>query len=181
VLSRACCRQIDSDDTVPLRRTFLRCTLEAIERVENAYSRETDRLEDAEELCFQQSTGDSISPEVDISKGAVGQDFADYDVGDLHATATFQYSCDLADSPCLVRHKVEHAVRYHDIDRRVSVATSRSMGHVSAIGCLQHENPLIHSWQNQIHFRRPTRKIAGAGDSEPDLHDEPVSQANRRA
>jgi hypothetical protein len=40
--------------------------------VEKAYRRKTGGLEDADELCFQQSTGDSTSPEVDVSKGAVG-------------------------------------------------------------------------------------------------------------
>jgi hypothetical protein len=87
--------------------------------VEKAYRRKTSGLEDADELCFQQSTGDSTSPEVDVSKGAVGKDFANDDVGDLRATATLQYPCDLADSPCLVRHKVEHAIGDDDIDRRV--------------------------------------------------------------
>ena len=119
VLSRPRCRQIDCDDTVPLGRTFLGCTGEAIEPVENAHSGETGTLEDADELCFQQSTGDSTGPEVDLSKGAVGQDFANHDVCDLRPTTTFQHPCDLADRPCFVRHKVEHAIRDHDIDRRV--------------------------------------------------------------
>ena len=110
VLSRARGRQVDSDDTVPLRRTFLRCTGEAIEPVEHAYPGETGGLEDADELCFQQSTGDSTGPEIDVSKGAVGQDLADDDVGDLRATPTLQHPCDLVDSPCLVRHEIEHTV-----------------------------------------------------------------------
>jgi hypothetical protein len=119
VLSGARCRQIDSDDSVPLGRTFLGCTGEAIEPIEKAYSRETGGLEDADELCIQQSTGDSTSPQVDVSKGAVGQNFANDDVGDLGATATFQHPCDLADGPCFVRHKIEHAIRDDDIDCRV--------------------------------------------------------------
>jgi len=41
----------------------------------------------ADELCFQQSTGDSTSPEVDISKSAVWKDFTDDDVRDLHDTS----------------------------------------------------------------------------------------------
>ena len=108
--SRARCRQIHSDDTVPLRRTFLRSTGEAIEQIENSYPGETGALEDADELCIQQSTGDSTSPKVDVSESTVRQDLADDDVGDLCATATLQHPCDLVDSPRLVRHEVEHAV-----------------------------------------------------------------------
>jgi hypothetical protein len=98
-LSRARCRQIHSDDTVALGGTFLRCSGEAIEPVEKADSGETGGLEDADELCFQQSTGDSTSPEVDISKSAVWKDLTDDDVRDLHASARLQHARDLAHGP----------------------------------------------------------------------------------
>ncbi len=110
VQSRARCRQIHSDDTVPLGCTVLRCAGEAIEPVENADPGETGGLEDADELCFQQSSGDSTSPEVDISKSAVWKDFANDDVRDLHASTTLEHARELADGSGLVGHEVEHAV-----------------------------------------------------------------------
>jgi hypothetical protein len=41
----------------------------------------------ADELCFQQSAGDSTGPEIDVSQRAVGKDFANDDVRDLRTTA----------------------------------------------------------------------------------------------
>lgn len=115
--SRARCRQIHSNDTVPLGRTFFRSSREAIESIENPYARETGCREGVGELCFQQSTGDSTGPEVDITKSAVGKEFADNDVRDLHAPSAFQHARDLADSLGFIGHEVEHAVRHDDIDR----------------------------------------------------------------
>ena len=96
------CRQTHSNDTVPLSRAFFCRSGEAIELVENAYVRESSSREDANELCFQQSTGDSTRPQVDVSKCAVGQDFADHDVRNLRAPATLEHACDLADSSLFV-------------------------------------------------------------------------------
>jgi hypothetical protein len=86
---------------------------------ENVYACETGSREDADELCFQQSTGNSNRPQVDVSKRAVGQYFADHDVRQLYAPATFQHPCDLADSPRFVWYEIEYAIRDHDIDRCV--------------------------------------------------------------
>ena len=110
LVSRARCRQIHSDDTVSLGCTVLRCAGEAIEPVENVHPGETGGLEDADELCFQQSTGDSTGPEVDISESAVWKDFADDDVRDLHAATRLQHARDFADGPGFVGHEIEHAV-----------------------------------------------------------------------
>jgi len=89
--SRPRCRQIHSNDTVPFGSTFFCGSGEGIEAVEDAHASETSACEDANELCFQQSTGDSTRPKVDVSKGAVGQDFANHNVRDLHAPATSQH------------------------------------------------------------------------------------------
>jgi hypothetical protein len=110
VLSRARCRQIHSDDTVPFGRALLRCSGKGIEPVEDADPDETGGLEDTDELCFQQSTGDSTGPEVDIAKSAVWKDFTDDDVRDLHASARLQHARDLADGHGFVGHEIEHAV-----------------------------------------------------------------------
>ena len=85
------CRQIHSDNTVSLGRTFFCRSGEAIESAENAYACETGRREDANELCFQQSTGNSTRPEVDVSERVVGQDFANHDVRHLYAPVTFKH------------------------------------------------------------------------------------------
>jgi hypothetical protein len=70
----------------------------------------TGGLEHADELCFQQSTDDSTSPQVDISKSVVWKDFADDDGRDLHASTRLQHSRDLAYSPDFVGNEIEHAV-----------------------------------------------------------------------
>jgi hypothetical protein len=47
------------------------CFGEAVEPAEYGYARDAGRLEYANQPCFQQSTGDSTRPEVDVPKGAL--------------------------------------------------------------------------------------------------------------
>jgi hypothetical protein len=109
-------RQIDAKDAVSLGRPFLGRSGEAVESLEHPDIGEAGRLEDADELCFQQSTGDSTRPEIDVSERAVGKDLADDNVRDLRASAWFQHTRDLPDSVRLVWHEVEDAVRDHDVN-----------------------------------------------------------------
>jgi hypothetical protein len=119
VPSRTRCRHVHSNDTVSFGCTFLGGFGEALEPLENFHARESGGCEDADELCFQQSAGDSTGPEVDVPKSAVWQNFANDDVGDLRAPTGLQDPRDLADGFRLVRYEVEHTIRDDDIDSRV--------------------------------------------------------------
>jgi len=58
--------QIDPDDSVLASRVFLFCVSERIETVRDSHSREPSGLERPNNLCLQQSTGDSTGPEIDV-------------------------------------------------------------------------------------------------------------------
>src|SRR3989442_12445411 len=62
-------------------------------------------------LCFQQSTGNSASPEGDVLLGRLRDRSADDDVGDLDTAARFEHPVDLAPTLGLVGREVDDAVR----------------------------------------------------------------------
>jgi hypothetical protein len=76
---------------------------------------ETSGGEDGDKLCFQQSTSDSTSPEIDVPPGRFGQFDAEHDVGHLQAPARLEDTADLLDGQALLRYEIEHTVRNHDI------------------------------------------------------------------
>ena len=61
-------------------------------------------------LCFQQSTGNSARPEVDIVLRVLGDFLVDDDVADLEAATRFQHTEDLAHHLYLVGAQIDHAV-----------------------------------------------------------------------
>ncbi len=68
-------------------------------------------------LCFQQSTGDSAGPEIDVVLCVLGDFFVDDDVRDLEPPAGLQHAADLPHHRHFVRTEVDDAVADHDIDR----------------------------------------------------------------
>lgn len=67
------------------------------------------------ELCIQQSAGDSTLPEVDVLLALLRHRFLYDDVADLKTTVRLEDAGHLLESGKLVRKKVEHAVRDHDV------------------------------------------------------------------
>ena len=59
--------QVDTDYAVPFRRRFLGRPLETAVPMRDGHVREASSGEDVDDLCFQQSTGDSTGPQVDVS------------------------------------------------------------------------------------------------------------------
>jgi len=67
-------------------------------------------------LCFQQSTGYSAAPEIDIVLRVLRDRLVDDDVSDLDPSAGFQHTVDLLHHHHLVGTEVDDAVTDHDID-----------------------------------------------------------------
>ena len=82
--------QVHPNDAIPPRRALFRRAGEAVEAVGDCHIAKSGRGEDLDELCFQQSAGNSTGPEIDIAERFVRQHFADDDVGDLHAAGRFE-------------------------------------------------------------------------------------------
>jgi hypothetical protein len=80
------CREIDADDPVPPGSSLLRRRPEAVKAMRNPYVRETRLFERRNQLCFQQSTGDSTGPQIDIPPRLLWQLDAEHNVRDLHST-----------------------------------------------------------------------------------------------
>ncbi len=80
---------------------------------------ETGLLQHVPPLCFQQSTGDSAGPEIDVVFRILRHFLMNDDVGDLEAAAWLQHPEHLPHHRHLVRAEVDHAVANHDIDRFV--------------------------------------------------------------
>lgn len=59
-------REVHADDAVSARRTFFGGAVEAREPRRDARLNEPGGLKGRDELCFQQSTGDSTSPQVNV-------------------------------------------------------------------------------------------------------------------
>jgi hypothetical protein len=78
--STACDRQIHTDDAVPPCGLFFRCRLEAVEPIRDPHVGKARPRERRNQLCFQQSTGDSTGPEVDILARVLRQLDAEHDV-----------------------------------------------------------------------------------------------------
>jgi hypothetical protein len=74
-----------------------------------------DEFEQLAPLCFQQSTGDSPTPEFDVVFCLLGDWFVHKDVADLHAATRPKDAVDLAEHGSFVGAKVDDAVADHDI------------------------------------------------------------------
>jgi hypothetical protein len=66
-------------------------------------------------LCFQQSTGDSAAPEVDIVLSVLWYLFVDNDVRNLDAPAELEHPVDLLHDRHLVGTKINDAITDHGI------------------------------------------------------------------
>ena len=86
---------------------------------------EAGRREGVHKLCFQQSTGDSTNPEIDVAEGAFWQDFPDHNIGDLGTPARFQDAGNFTDGPEFVGYEVQYAVRDHDIHTQIGDRQAR--------------------------------------------------------
>lgn len=78
-------------------RALLRGASETVESRDDPNLFESCRFERVDELCLQQSTGDSTGPEVDIPYHRFGQLLVDHDVGDLQASARLEHAGDFGD------------------------------------------------------------------------------------
>lgn len=112
-------RKIDAHHAVPPRSTLLRCSHETVEPAYDRNVAESRGCEHGDDLCFQQSPGNSTRPEVDVAQRAVRQRRPDDDVGDLHTTAGLEHASDLGDGPFLFGHQVQDAVGDNHVDAAV--------------------------------------------------------------
>jgi hypothetical protein len=110
LVSRSNRGEVHAHDTIPSGRSLFGGPGKAIESRHDAWLVESRTRKRVNQLCIQQSTGDSTSPEVDISEGAVGQRFANDNVCDLRASTRLQNSSDLCDSCRLVGDEIQHAI-----------------------------------------------------------------------
>ena len=104
------CRQVHAPDAVAARRLLLRRRLEAIESLRDAHVGEARLRERRDKLCFQQSTGDSTGPEIDVLACVFPQLHAEHNVGDLNTATWFQHAPDLGDCRSLLSHEIQDAV-----------------------------------------------------------------------
>ncbi len=123
-LSRANGRQIDTHHAVLSRDLFLRRRLETTESVGYAHVGEARIPERRHQLCFQQSTGDSTSPEVDVPPRVLRQLDAKHDVGDPCPASGLQHASDLGDRVHLVGHEIQHAVGDDDVVALLSTGSA---------------------------------------------------------
>ena len=106
----AYCGQVDADDTVAPSGLLFRCGLKAVEPLGNANVGKARLRERRDKLCFQQSTGDSTGPKVDILSCVFRQLNAKHDVCDLQSTTWFQDAADLGDCRSLLWHQIQDTV-----------------------------------------------------------------------
>lgn len=76
-------------------------------------------LDQAPELSFQESAGDSAGPERDIRLRIIRHGRRDHDVGNLETAARLEHPERLGQHGGLVGAEVDHAVRDHEVDTRV--------------------------------------------------------------
>lgn len=109
-------REVHADDAVSARRTFFGGAVEAREPRRHARLNEPGGLKGRDELCFQQSTGDSTGPQVDVLERLVWKHLANHDVRDLDAASGFEDAGDLGDRTMFIRYEIQDAVGDDDVD-----------------------------------------------------------------
>ena len=103
-------RQIDANDTVSPRGLLFRRPGKAIEFFGDSDVGKTRVLEHRDQLCVQQSTGDSTGPEVNVFPCVLGQFHAHHDVRDLQAAPRLQDAPNFGDRRCLFSDEIQNAV-----------------------------------------------------------------------
>jgi hypothetical protein len=125
------CRQIHADDSVASGGLLLRRGLEAVKPIRDSHIGKARFRERGDKLWFQQSTRDSIRPELDILSCVVRQLDAEHYVRDLHAAAGFQDAPDLSDCRPLFRlEQSEDGPCSAARTRRKSRSNGPGVGHV---------------------------------------------------
>jgi len=107
--------EVDAERSELCRAGLLRRSREHVGSPGDGEIREPGRENDRFELCFQQSAGDSVLPEIDVALGRVGHGLLDEDVADLEAAARSQNAMHLVKDLELVRAEIERAIRDHDV------------------------------------------------------------------
>ncbi len=80
--------EVDAGGLVQCRPVLVIRSLEDVEGLPGDFEvLESGEFHNGFELCFQQATGNSPGPEVDVVPHLVGDLFVHQDIGDLHATA----------------------------------------------------------------------------------------------
>ena len=72
-------------------------------------------LEQAAQLSFQESAGNSAGPEGDVRFAILRHRRCDHDVGELHASAGLEDAVGLGEHGCFVRTEIDDAIRDHDV------------------------------------------------------------------
>jgi hypothetical protein len=67
-------------------------------------------------LCFQQSAGNSASPEIDVSPTFFANRSLDGHVGDLHPSSRAKDAEDFCKYGVLIWNEIDHAIGDHDVD-----------------------------------------------------------------
>jgi hypothetical protein len=97
-------------DSVSTGRFLLRGASKTIKAIRDVDIVKTQRAESSDQLCLQQSSGNSARPEIDVRASIFGKLHVQGNVGDLDAAARFHYSFDLAQCEILFGNQVQHAV-----------------------------------------------------------------------
>src|SRR5438132_2579380 len=71
-------------------------------------------------LCFQQSSGNSAGPEVDVAAALLADGILNRHVCELHSSAGPQHAKDLCEDSVLVRNEIDDAVGDDNVDARVA-------------------------------------------------------------
>ena len=88
--------EVDADRTERRRARLLRRSREDIGAPRDLEPGEPNRVDQPGQLCFQQSTGDSTGPEVDLLFRGLRDRLLDEDVADLQPSPRAQHSRHLA-------------------------------------------------------------------------------------
>jgi hypothetical protein len=76
-------------------------------------------LQNLRVLCFQQSAGNSASPEIDVAATFFADRLLDGHVGDLHPSSWAKDAEDFCKDGVFVWDEIDHAIGDHDVDALV--------------------------------------------------------------
>jgi len=72
---------------------------------------EPSRSHHSLELCFQQSAGNSPTPQIDVPFGFLGDRSLDQDISDLEPASGFEHAIHLLENSALVRAEIDCTIR----------------------------------------------------------------------
>lgn len=109
----------DSVCAISERTRFLWCANVNIFLPDDLKIDKSDLANQLLQVCFQQSTGNSPCPEIDIHLRFRRHLFTYHDIGDLKTSTRPEYTQHFLKNFGLAWYQVEHAVRDHDVDRAI--------------------------------------------------------------